>query len=161
MINYLQSQPGDDPIIVEGFFAASPARVFRAWTDPDLIVKWFGYKPNSLHSAHIDLREGGAWQFVTSRDDNKTTGFEGHYQEVRLDEKIAFSWAQIIAHVDGEREASATSHIEIEFTPKGSGTQVKLVHSGVRTEDARKGIGGGWVGSFGSMVDLFANEAGN
>ncbi len=50
-MEFVKSAPGDDPIVVEGFFAATPAKVFEAWTDPNIVVKWFGQAPNSLHSA--------------------------------------------------------------------------------------------------------------
>ena len=73
------TEPGADPIVVEGYFAAAPARVFQAWTDPDIVMRWFGRVPNSLHSATIDLRRGGAWRFVESSDDVKSVGFEGEY----------------------------------------------------------------------------------
>ena len=57
---FLRSAPGSDPIVVEGTFAASPERVFRAWTRPEEVRKWFGQQPDSLESAEIDLRVGGA-----------------------------------------------------------------------------------------------------
>jgi uncharacterized protein YndB with AHSA1/START domain len=70
-MEFVKSVPGDDPIVVEGYFAATPARVFEAWTDPDIVVKWFGRAPNSVLSAIIDLRPGGAWQFLLSKDEHK------------------------------------------------------------------------------------------
>ena len=47
-MQFVKTEPGTDPIIVEGFFAATPAKVFEAWTKPDIVVKWFGHKPNSI-----------------------------------------------------------------------------------------------------------------
>ena len=55
-LDFLQTEQGDDPVVVEGHFAAPPAKVFQAWTDPDIVMKWFGPAPNSLHSAAIDLQ---------------------------------------------------------------------------------------------------------
>jgi uncharacterized protein YndB with AHSA1/START domain len=155
-MQFVQSPPGDDPIVVEGFFAASPARVFNAWTNPDIVMKWFGLEPNSLHSADIDLRPGGAWRFLHSRTAEQTMGFEGAYAEIEPDERLVFSWSHVITRADGAREATPESRIEVTFTPKGSGSMVRLVHSAVRTEDARRGIGGGWEASFGSLRDVLA-----
>ncbi len=150
---FIKSPPGDDPIVVEGYFAAPSAKVFEAWTDPNIVVKWFGHAPNSLHSATIDLRPGGAWRFLKSKDDDKSIGFEGRYLDIQPGEKLVFSWAHVVAHANGEREATPYSRVEVIFTAKGSGTYVRLVHSEVGSEDARRGIGGGWEAAFTFMGD--------
>jgi uncharacterized protein YndB with AHSA1/START domain len=147
-MEFSKSPPGDDPIVVECYFAASPAKVYEAWTDPKIVVKWFGLAPNSLHSATIDLRPGGAWQFLKTKDGDKSMGFEGEYLDIQPGEKLVFSWAHVIVHANGEREATPYSQVEVNFTPKGKGTNVRLVHSAVQSEDARRGIGGGWEASF-------------
>lgn len=150
-MNFVTSAPGDDPLIVEGFFAAPPAKVFKAWTDPAIVVKWF-HRPNSLHSASIDLRPGGAWRFELSRDAEKSVGFEGRYEEIRPDERLVFSWAHVVVHADGTRDETPTSRIEVTFAPKGAGTAIRLVHSAISTEHSRRFIGGGWEASFGSLA---------
>ena len=155
--NFVQSRPGDDPIIVESFFAAPPTKVFRAWTEPEAVMKWFGYEPNSLHSASIDLRLGGTWQFLISKNTEKTVGFEGEYLDIKTGERIVFSWSHVVAHTNGQREESPASKVEITFTAKGAGTDVRLVHSAIATEDARKGVGGGWQVAFGSLQTLLVD----
>ncbi|MCZ6859298.1 MAG: SRPBCC domain-containing protein [Alphaproteobacteria bacterium] len=160
-MEFVKSVPEDDQIVVEGYFAASPAKVFEAWTDPNIVLKWFGRASNSLHSATIDLRPGGAWQFLKSKDDDKSIGFEGQYQDIQPGEKLVFSWAHVITHANGEREATPYSRVEVIFTPKGKGTHVRLVHSAIRSQDARRGIGGGWEAAFNFLVNaLDKSESG-
>ena len=160
-MEFVRTEPGADPIVVEGYFAAPPARVFEAWTNPNIVVKWFGRAPNSLHSATIDLRPGGAWKFLKSKDDDKSIGFEGQYLDIQPGEKLVFSWAHVIAHANGEREATPYSRVEVIFTPKGRGTHVRLVHSAIRSQDARRGIGGGWEAAFTFLVNaLEESESG-
>ncbi len=154
-MNFVKSPIGDDPIIVEGYFAAPPDKVFEAWTDPTIVVKWFGYKANSLHSATIDLRPGGSWRFVRQDDGTSSVGFEGEYHDIQPGERLVFSWSHVVTYADGAREATPSSRVEVEFTPKGSGTFVRLVHSSISSDDARKGIGGGWEASFGVITELF------
>lgn len=158
-MNFVTSTPGDDPLVVEGYFAAAPAKVFEAWTDPAIVVKWFGPRPNSLHSAAIDLRPGGAWRFLLSQDADKSIGFEGEYHEIRPGRKLVFTWAHVIAHASGTREETPRSRIEVIFTAKGAGTTIRLVHSAISNEPSRRGIGGGWEASFGSLVHLFEESA--
>lgn len=157
-MNFVQSAPGSDPIVVEGYFAASPERVFNAWTNPDVLRKWFGLTPNSLEIAEIDLRVGGSWRLMKSEAGNKTIGFEGQYQDVRPAERLVFSWSHVVSHESGEREQTAASIVEIDFTPKGKGTFVRLVHSAIASEDARRGVGGGWESSFTSLSDLMVEN---
>ena len=72
---------------------ASPAEVFRAWTDPDHL-QWF-YNPNNPvpdDPIELDLRVGGAWRqrMVISEQTSYVTG--GVYREIVRDEKLVFAW---------------------------------------------------------------------
>jgi len=151
-MDFLQSSPGADPIVVEGYFAASPERVFRAWTEPDRVKKWFGHQPNSLASAAIDLRPGGRWRFLFTDDGTGQRGFEGEYIEIEPARRLVFSWSHVTVDAHGHREATPESRVDVQFVPTGSGTMVKLLHSGIRSEDARKGVGTGWTNAFASLV---------
>lgn len=153
-LEFVRSEPGNDPIIVEGYFAATPARVFQAWTDPNIVMKWFGRVPNSLHSATIDLRQGGAWQFLESKDEEKSVGFEGEYLDIEPGERLVFTWSKVIVHASGERESTPHSRVEVILTEMGSGTAVRLVHSAVHSEETRRGFGGGWECAFNTMSTL-------
>lgn len=154
-MEFVKSPPGADPIVVEGYFAAAPDRVFEAWTDPDIVVKWFGAKPHSLYSADIDLRPGGGWRFLMSSGAEGSNGFEGEYLDIEPDRKLVFSWAHVVEKPDGARDATPYSRVEVEFSPRGAGTYVRLIHSAIESDDARRGVGGGWETGFGYMVKMF------
>jgi uncharacterized protein YndB with AHSA1/START domain len=68
-------------------FDAPPSKVFRAHTDPELVVQWQG--PNGLEARidSWDCRTGGSYRFVHSRD-GEEYGFHGCFHEVRPDEVI-------------------------------------------------------------------------
>lgn len=148
MQEFLQSAIGEEPLIVEGYFDVSPERMFAAWTDPDIVRVWFGRGPDPLHAAEIDLTTGGAWRFIVSADDEKTIGFEGNYLEIKPNEKLVFSWQHFVDQTNGVREVSTESRVDVTFTKTATGTRVNLVHSGIASEDARTGVGGGWANSF-------------
>ena len=68
-------------------FDAPPAKVFRAHTDPDLVVQWLGPRGLEMTIDHYDCRTGGSYRYV-HRQDGEEYGFHGSFHEVRPDELI-------------------------------------------------------------------------
>jgi len=68
-------------------FDAPRAKVFRAHTDPELIVKWLGPRDLTMRIDHYDCRTGGSYRYLHSRNDEEY-GFHGCFHEVRPDEVI-------------------------------------------------------------------------
>ena len=147
-MQFVQTTPGADPIVVESYFAASPEQVFFAWTNADEVMQWFGPKPRSLHSAHIDLREGGAWRFVESDNDQHSIYFEGRYLKIIDNALLLFSWSKVVHQADGTPQASPTSQVEIHFTACKQGTQIRLIHSAMHDLATRRGFCQGWERAF-------------
>jgi len=154
--DFLKSDPGQEPVIVEGLFRADPARVFRAFTEPEEVVCWFLPKSGALVSAEIDLKVGGRWCFVTEKSADKQIHFEGEYLTIEAPKRLEFSWRHVQEHADGTRETSETSRVLVTFTEAGKATEVRLRHEAITTEDARRGVGGGWSGCFGQLAELVA-----
>lgn len=159
-IGNFQADAGGEPIVIECYLRAPTTEVFEAWTDPQIVMKWFGHAPNSLYAASIDLRPGGAWQFVTSKDDERTAGFEGEYLDIQPGERLVFTWARVITYANGEREATLQAEIDVRFSAKGGGTDVRLVHTVMRARDWHRRIGDGWKQAFKALDDLFARPEG-
>lgn len=144
------------PIIVESYFAASPERVFAAWTDPNIVRKWFGPAANSLYSAVIELREGGAWRFVESQDEEKSIGFEGQYLHIEAGKRLVFTWSKFVAYVRGEPQSTPYSQVEVTFTKNGDGTDVRLVHSAIHDQETHRAFHRGWARALDTMSALLS-----
>lgn len=155
---FLKTPHGSDPVIVEGTFKATPARVFRAWTNPEELKAWFGQAPNSVTEAEIDLRVGGGWRFAFNPAETHRDALHGTYSAVEEAETLVFSWIHERAFADGRVESTPASEVTVTFEPAGDGTRVRVVHAAIREEDGRKGVGGGWSASFASMQALFETE---
>ncbi|WP_299817331.1 SRPBCC domain-containing protein [uncultured Roseibium sp.] len=153
---FLKSEPGMEPVLVEGLFRASPERVFRAFTEPKDVQAWFVPSSGNLVSAEIDLKIGGRWCFVIERTAEKQIHFEGEYLALDPPNRLEFSWRHVQEFADGRREATDASHVTVTFTETGKATEVRLRHEAIKTEDARRGVGGGWDGCFGRLADLVA-----
>lgn len=144
----LTSPPGADPIVVEGWCGSDPARVFRAWTEPEEIKKWFGYRPNFVIAAEIDLRPGGAWRFsFPPNDDMAAHGFEGAYETIAPAERLCFTWRRFLRRVSGEESVWPYSQVEVAFTAKGAGTQLRIVHRALGDAEKLKNVHTGWNAS--------------
>ncbi|HEV7186270.1 MAG TPA: SRPBCC family protein [Blastococcus sp.] len=68
-------------------FDAPPEKVFRAHTDPDLIVQWLGPRDLTMTIDHYDCRTGGSYRYLHTRGDDEF-GFHGSFHEVRPNELI-------------------------------------------------------------------------
>ena len=68
-------------------FDASPEKVFRAHTDPELLVQWLGPRGLEMTVDHFDCRTGGSYRYL-HKDENGEYGFHGCFHEVRPSEVI-------------------------------------------------------------------------
>ena len=68
-------------------FDASPEKVFRAHTDPELLVQWLGPRRHTMQVDHYDCRTGGSYRYFAETDGVKY-GFFGCFHEVRPSELI-------------------------------------------------------------------------
>lgn len=72
---------GDREILVTRVFDAPAELVFRAWTTPELVMRWWGFPTSEWLVCEIDLRVGGRWRWVI-RDQGFEVGFHGEYLEI-------------------------------------------------------------------------------
>jgi uncharacterized protein YndB with AHSA1/START domain len=68
-------------------FTATPAQLFRAHTDPDLLVQWIGPDASSMTIDHWDARTGGSWRYVDVTD-GEEYAFHGCFHTVREDRLV-------------------------------------------------------------------------
>jgi uncharacterized protein YndB with AHSA1/START domain len=68
-------------------FDAPPEKVFRAHTDPELIIQWLGPRDLTMTIDHYDCRTGGSYRYLHTRGDD-VFGFHGSFHEVRPNELI-------------------------------------------------------------------------
>ena len=68
-------------------FDAPPAKVFRAHTDPELVVQWLGPRRHEMRIDHYDCRTGGSYRYLHVSGGNEF-GFHGCFHEVRPSQLI-------------------------------------------------------------------------
>ena len=89
----IAADPALPTILITREFDASPERVFRAYTDPELVVQWLGPRRLTMKIDAYEARSGGSYRYVHREDDGTEYGFRGVFHEVRRDERIVQTFA--------------------------------------------------------------------
>jgi uncharacterized protein YndB with AHSA1/START domain len=85
-------EPGRQEIVVTRVFDAPRDAVFAAYTDPDLVPRWWGSGRFTTEVDRMEVRPGGMWRFVARKADGTEYGFRGVYHDVVAPEKITSTY---------------------------------------------------------------------
>lgn len=110
--------PSDREIVITRTFDAPRELVFRVWTTPEHVRRWYG----TLTECTIDLRPGGAWRYVISEPDGGEHPFTGVYREVVPPERLVYTEAY---DVEGLRDHPAL--VTLSFDERDSRTTMTSV----------------------------------
>jgi uncharacterized protein YndB with AHSA1/START domain len=80
--------PEDTQILITREFDAPARLVYRAWTTPELVSRWWSGDRGTVTSVDIDLRVGGTWRFVMTANAGFEVAFHGEYREIVPAERI-------------------------------------------------------------------------
>jgi len=80
--------PADDQILITREFNAPAHLVYKAWTTPELVKRWWHAKRGEVTVAEIDLRVGGGWRSVMITEGGFEVAFHGEYREIVPNERL-------------------------------------------------------------------------
>ena len=130
-------------------FPVAPEKVWRAWTDPQALSRWFGPggpgDPQTVSLAELDLRVGGRFRLVFGGPEGKEHEAAGVYKEVQPHRKLVFTWCWPRTTPD------RISQIAILLRQDGGGTDMEFRHEQFFDEAARDGHQRGWTVTFGKL----------
>ena len=131
----------EDSINLEIKIHAPVQEVWKAWTDPELILKWFGSDPKGEGlKARMDVQPGGMYEISFCGSDRVEHTCFGVYTEVKEFRKLIFSW-------EWKSEPGVESLVAIEFTPDGNHTLMQFEHSHVGNRSMHNYLTG-WTMTF-------------
>ena len=128
--------PTDERILITREFDAPRDLVYRAWTEPGLIERWWGGERGEVTSAEIDLRVGGAWRCVMVLDDGSEAAFRGEYREVVPNERIVST-----EFYEGAPGAQALNTVTFEEREGRTTLTVLVEHASKEARDAHLASG--------------------
>jgi uncharacterized protein YndB with AHSA1/START domain len=130
-------------------YPVPPEKVWRAWTDPQAIKRWWGPgsgEPVSL--AQLDVRVGGRFRIVFGGAEGRDHECAGVYREVVPNRKLVFTWTW--PNSTPERESLVT----ITFRAVEGGTELDFLHEQLFDETVRDNHKRGWTELL-AKLDLF------
>ena len=80
--------PEDTQILITREFAAPKHLVYRAWTTPELVRRWWCGRRGTMKICDIDLRVGGQWRYVMAAEGGQEVAFHGRYREIVPNDRI-------------------------------------------------------------------------
>jgi len=83
--------PTDRQILITREFDAPRHLVYKAWTTPELVKRWWHANRGEVTVAEIDLRVGGMWRYVSVTTDGFEAGFHGEYREITPHSRLVFT----------------------------------------------------------------------
>jgi uncharacterized protein YndB with AHSA1/START domain len=80
--------PSDTQILITREFDAPKELVWKAWTTPELVRRWWHANRGEMTLCEIDLRVGGAWRYVMVANGGYEVAFHGEFREIVPNERI-------------------------------------------------------------------------
>ena len=80
--------PTDEQILITRDFDAPKHLVFKAWTTPELVKRWWHANRGEVTVCEIDLRVGGMWRYAMNAEGFGEVAFHGEYREIVPNERL-------------------------------------------------------------------------
>jgi uncharacterized protein YndB with AHSA1/START domain len=106
--------PSDTQVQILREFDAPKRLVYKAWTTPELIKRWWSAKRGTVTTADVDLRVGGTWRWVMMTDRGFEVAFHGVYREIVPNERLVYT--EVFEGMPNADEAGAVTSMTFSET---------------------------------------------
>lgn len=138
--------PSETEILITREFDAPRHLVYRAWTTPNLVERWWSGLRGEVTSVEIDLRVGGTWRYVMIAHGGFEVAFHGEYREIVPNERIV-STEVYEGMPDGEALDTVT------FAEAAGRTHLTILVQHRSREDRDAHLGSGMEGGMQEAMD--------
>ncbi len=138
----------DRVVRIERTFAAPIEEVFDAWTNPEVLRRWFHCRPDwETPVAEIDLRVGGEIRIAMRTADGSRVEAHGRYTLIERPHRLVMTWT--FAYDPANRQT-----VELTFSESAGLTTVLMVNRGISTDERRDAQHEGWHGCLDELERL-------
>lgn len=131
---------------VRRLVAATPQRLFAAWTDAEQLAAWWGPEGVRCAEATIDARVGGRYRITNELPDGRRVVIAGEYVEVEPATRLVFTWRL-------EHGPDHDERVTVLFEPVEDGTEIIVIHERIGDEASRVDHESGWRGCLVGLDD--------
>ena len=128
--------PADNQILITREFGAPRHLVYRAWTTPELVKRWWAGRRGTMTGVEIDLSVGGRWRYVMTANGGFEVAFHGVFRELVPDERIVTTEVFEMPGQESDEDAAVNT---ITFTADGGRTRLALLTE-TRSKEIRDAI---------------------
>jgi uncharacterized protein YndB with AHSA1/START domain len=114
--------PSDTQILITREFDAPRHLVYRVWSTPELVQRWWAGKRGSTTTVDMDFRVGGTWRYVLISNSGDEVAFHGEYREIVPDERVV--WTE---HFEGPWPEGEPLVNTLTLTDRDGGTTLELL----------------------------------
>jgi uncharacterized protein YndB with AHSA1/START domain len=144
--------PTDEQILIVREFDAPRHLVYKAWTTPELVRRWWNAKRGEVTTCEIDLRVGGRWRYVMVTADGFEVGFHGEFREIVPNERIVSTEVY-----EGMPEAEALNTLTLTEADGRTTLTILVEHTSKEYRDAH--IDSGMEAGMQDAMDLLEEVA--
>lgn len=151
-------------LVITRILAAPRELVWKAWTEPERLIRWWGPKDFTAPYCKIDLRVGGAYLFCMRAPDGKDYWSTGRYRDLVAPGRLVCT--DSFADADGKVVPASYYGmgddwpkellIMVTFEAEANGTRLTLRHVGIPTGEMRELCATGWNESFDKLAASLA-----
>ena len=144
-----KSPDSDTVLRVSRVFNAPRDKVYRAWTDPEELAKWWGPDGMTPTIEDFEARPGGRYRTGMRAPVGSEFWVGGEFAEVVPNERLVFGWAWQEDGVPGHE-----TRVTVEFRDADGGTEVVLLHELFLDATSRDQHQDGWSSSFDCLARI-------
>ncbi len=121
-------------------FQAPVRLVYRMWTEPEHVARWWGCSGSTVTRFTRDLRVGGDFFVEMRLSDGSLHRITGVYREIEEASRLCFTWGWL----DDDGKRSNETLVTVTFAERSQATEVTLRHELFETTELRDLHGQGW-----------------
>jgi uncharacterized protein YndB with AHSA1/START domain len=132
-------------LVVRRRINATRERLFAAWTQPELLVRWWGPQGVTCPTAEIDLRVGGTYRLANQFPDGTVVWIAGVFEVIEPPSRLTYTWKL-------ESQTGPPERVTVCFETRGATTEVVVTHERIPDDAVRTSHKRGWFGCLDSLV---------
>ena len=146
------ARPAERELVITRVFDAPRPLVFKAWTKPEHLVRWWGPQGFTTPSCTMDVRPGGAFRLCMRSPEGTDHWLRGVYREIVEPERLVCTWAW----EDAEGKPGHETLLTVSFAEHGGKTKLTLHQAVFESVTARDSHQGGWTECLDRLAEYLA-----